>query len=225
MNPPSTRLRFRSAFTLLELLTVIAIIAILMALLFPTLNKTRVIAQKTEAKGAEMATVAAVKAYFTEYGKYPTLDPSAPLPTGDSYVGDHSVIPQCTADNSALFNTLRGIPGTIAEVTNTRKVVYYEGKAVSNPALPKSGFLDNVSLAPDPSKKGCFYDPWGTQYVVILDTNYDNQIDVSGIYSDFPASSDSPLVGVGALSLGVDLQVGAGGNATFKGSDDVISWQ
>jgi prepilin-type N-terminal cleavage/methylation domain-containing protein len=68
---------YSRGFTLIELLTVIAIIAILMGLLFPAIASVREAARKTQAKNDAANIVAAVKAYYTEYGKYPDLSGSA----------------------------------------------------------------------------------------------------------------------------------------------------
>src|SRR5471032_2661647 len=69
--PRSMKTSKTNAFTLVELLTVIAIIAILMGLLFPALQIVKDQANKVKAKTDVVNTVAAVKQYYTEYGKYP----------------------------------------------------------------------------------------------------------------------------------------------------------
>jgi prepilin-type N-terminal cleavage/methylation domain-containing protein len=227
-----------SAFTLIELLTVIAIIAILMALLFPAIGAVRESARKTQAKTDEMQVVAAVKAYNTEYGKYPNVQPNATTTAGDTLVGDMDTTSgmgsQPVADNNTLFDIIRNIADNSANKDNQgnpRRIVFFEGKAVSNPSAPKSGFLDNTANGGKASSKGGFYDPWGTEYFVYLDTDYDNQIDVSANYQDFPKDS-SPQVGVAVFSLGKDRSLGspsAGVNSKYKSgnntSDDVLSWQ
>src|SRR6188768_3418921 len=86
------------AFTLVELLTVIAIIAILMGLLFPVISIVKEQARKAEARTTCLGVVTAVKAYHTEYGKYPTGDEVA---NGDLKIGG------TTGDNAKLFFILR----------------------------------------------------------------------------------------------------------------------
>src|SRR5438067_12040388 len=106
----------RRAFTLIELLTVIAIIALLMGLLFPVLNIVRENARKTHAKNDIEQTIGAVKAYFADYGRYPIVTAI----TGDAEYGN-GVRP-----NSDVFNPLRAIPLTTNanDALNPRKVVY-----------------------------------------------------------------------------------------------------
>src|SRR5678815_4643898 len=82
-----------SAFTLLELLSVIAIMGVLITLLFPAIAAVKESGRKATA-GAEVHRIAtAVMAFKTEYGKLPTL-PKLPkdregmdLAVGDPAVG------------------------------------------------------------------------------------------------------------------------------------------
>jgi prepilin-type N-terminal cleavage/methylation domain-containing protein len=208
--------RPHNAFTLVELLTVIAIIAILMGLLFPAISTVKEQARKAQAKNDCVGIVAAVKAYFTEYGKYPST--STTTPTADTTVGGET-----TNNNADLFYTLRardaGINAT--HKMNPRRIVFFEGKSVTNPDVPKAGFVD----AAGKGVAGAFYDPWGTQYGVCIDYDYDNQIKVN--YTDF--STNYPQVGCGAYSLGKDQKLGNNGDGKYRNgttpSDDVISWQ
>jgi prepilin-type N-terminal cleavage/methylation domain-containing protein len=222
-----------SGFTLIELLTVIAIIAILMGLLFPAVNAVKDNAKKVQAKNDVMQIVAAVKGYYTEYGKYPPLQApgsgggkTSESPT-DELIGDQAA--NAKENNSKLFNTLRAIadePNTDNKL-NPRRVVFFEGKAAANPDSPRAGFLDRAGSKAG-GDKGSFYDPWGKQYNIVLDTNYDNVLDVSQVYTDF-SDTEKPRTAVGAFSLGKDSKIGENGDGRYRNgtkvSDDVISWQ
>jgi prepilin-type N-terminal cleavage/methylation domain-containing protein len=218
----------RSAFTLIELLTVIAIIAILMGLLFPAIGTIKESARKTQAKNDVTNIVAAVKQYYTEYGKYPPLVEGVATSTDDKDTAVGEKDAGGIADNNALFNTLRSIPEGINTNPdykyNPRRIVFFEGKAATDPTNPRAGFTDTQ----DATKKGCFFDPWGKQYCVVIDTNYDNVIKLDEQYNDF-GSTNAPRVGVGAFSLGKDSKLGTKGDKTYRkgttNSDDVISWQ
>jgi prepilin-type N-terminal cleavage/methylation domain-containing protein len=213
------------AFTLVELLTVIAIIAILMGLLFPAIGIIKEQARKVQAKNDVTNIVAAVKQYYTEYGKYPpVMDP--PAPSGnDDLVGDPKA--QATVNNNALFNTLRSIPDGLNanHKFNPRRIVFFEGKSAADVNAPRAGFSDKSS---DPLTKGNYFDPWGKQYNIVMDSNYDNVLLLDNQYTDF-SSTDAPRVGVGAFSMGKDNTLGTAGDKTYKKgsttSDDVISWQ
>jgi prepilin-type N-terminal cleavage/methylation domain-containing protein len=218
-------------FTLIELLTVIAIIAILMALLFPAYEAIKDQGRKASASVAVQGIISAVKNYYTEYGKFPDItDPnstSTTSSTNDLIVGDKAA-GVAGNPNSLLFCTLRAIDDSVnaSNAQNPRKIVYFEGKRVGNPLLPKDGFQDDPNQG-DATTKMCFFDPWGSQYNVVLDTSGDNKIDVGSQYTDF-ATPNEPRVQVGAFSLGKDKKLGDNGNNMYKNgtvkSDDVVSW-
>lgn len=209
---PNPQLRTQ-AFTLVELLTVIAIIAILMGLLFPVMNGVKEQARKAEAKTACAGIVTAVKAYNAEYGKFPAASSSATPPTTDVIVGDS--VGGGTAGNEFLFNILRniGTNATTPNPGNPRRIPFMEGKA-STSTPPKNGFAN-----------GAYFDPWGAQYCVAIDFDYDNQLTTLP-YTDFKGQA-VPQTGVGAYSIGKDSKLGI--NSKFKDgsntSDDTISWQ
>jgi len=231
----------RSGFTLIELLTVIGIIAVLMTLLFPAVNAVKENARRMEAKNMCMQIVTAVKQYYQEYGKFPPVveDTSSVDPTVDVIVGDTSMGGSVSIGNNALFNTLRAInkPPNQDDKYNRRKVIFFESKAVASTSgkNPRSGFYDHAEGggAPPADKDGALFDPWGHQYGVIMDANYDNRIDLTGIYNDFanadPTSGKAPRQTVGAFAMGKDEAVGTKGDHNYKNgtelSDDVISWQ
>lgn len=236
MNNSSPRLVTTRGFTLIELLTVIAIIAILMGLLFPAVAAVKEAAKKSQAKNDCAGIVAAVKQYNAEYGKYPPVivadsGSAAGDDEKDIIVGD----PVCTKAkgvNSLVFNTLRAIDRAPNDKNslNPRKIIFFEGKAASDPTSPRAGFLEKGGEA---TNLGCFFDPWGKQYNIIIDSNYDNQIDVDQVYDDSEWKTEGrPRVGVGAFALGKDNGIGEkkqGLENKFrdgqKVSDDVVSWQ
>lgn len=224
-GPSSSR---AAAFTLIELLTVIAIIAILMALLFPAIMSAKEAARRAQALNDVQQIVAAVKSYNTEYGRYPDIATAA-APAGggvpaDVMVGD-STLPNVAGNNNLLFYTLRSInilPNTDYTM-NPRRVVFFEGKQATNATAPKAGFqVGGANAATNDS----YFDPWGKQYNIVMDTNYDNVLDTP--YTDF-ASPNQPRFGVGAFSLGKDNFLGKNNDKAYKTgtvkSDDIISWQ
>ncbi len=217
-------------FTLIELLTVIAIIAILMGLLFPAIMGAKDSARNAKAETDIKGIVAAIAQYKLDYGSLPdTADPAAAPPAAgtDTLLGDPLASIQ-GSPNSALFNTLRAIPAgpNINDAQNKRHTIFIDGRQVSNTTMPKDGFLDAAG-APA-TTLGCYFDPWGTQYNIVLDTSGDHQLDVSSQYTDFTAPS-APRAEIGAFSIGKDKRPGKNGDKLFKSgttkSDDIVSWQ
>jgi prepilin-type N-terminal cleavage/methylation domain-containing protein len=213
------------AFTLIELLTVIAIIAILMGLLFPIIIMVKENARRARARQDCLHIVQSVEAFHTEYGLYPKLDPSAtpPAETPDESAGD--VAARMTVRNSALFNTLRAIDRApnANNAQNPKRQPFFPTSIVNNPDKPKDGFLE-TSGSPT-GNQGSLYDPWGSEYNIVIDANADNVIDTK--YEDF-RGENAPRVPVGVFSLGKDKLPGKRGDWRLKNrtdfSDDRTSW-
>lgn len=70
-NSSNPAMRKTSAFTLIELLIVIAIIGILMSLLFPAAGTAITAAKKAQSKNDATQIATALVGYQTEYGKWP----------------------------------------------------------------------------------------------------------------------------------------------------------
>jgi prepilin-type N-terminal cleavage/methylation domain-containing protein len=240
-NVPRLRAGSRAGLTLLEVLTVLAIIAVLAALLIPTLSSdSKNSCKKSRAQNDIFRIMTAVKQYYTEYGYYPPLaDPSIALSPDaapaapDQFVGDLTQ-GKTKVENSMLMNTLRSIDAFPNEkfVSNPKRIVFFESDAVSNPKAPKGGLLERVtSNVPKPGmpvSNGCFLDPWGRQYFVMIDTNHDDLLDVGQFYGDF-TGSERPRMSVGVFSMGADNVIGTEKSPNVYRSkgvvcDDMISW-
>jgi hypothetical protein len=138
----------------------------------------------------------------------------------------------CTSygNNDALFNVLRSYTGgsDSANVTalNSRQIIFISPKVSPN---ARSGIAaDNR-----------YYDPWGTQYAVAMDTTYDNALGTANPYSDTDGGAGPSPLRLGAIAYSYGRNGGIGGGAavgpgfvsesgtagTFKGSSDILSWQ
>ena len=206
--------RSRRGFTLIELLVVIAIIAILIGLLFPAFRAVQNQARQTQAKNDLTQIVNAVNAFYTEYGKYPISG------TTDVTFGPGG----SPTDNENLFRELRACTGATgscasAAVLNTRQVVFISPPDVKNATSPRSGMGTTTGT-------GQYFDPWGNNYIVRIDGDYNNQLT-----NPYTANAGAtPLQsGVIAWSLGLDGSgppvVTGGDKNTGVFADDVISWQ
>jgi prepilin-type N-terminal cleavage/methylation domain-containing protein len=202
----------KRAFTLIELLVVIAIIAILIGLLFPAFKAVQNQARQTQAKNDLTQIVNAVNAFYTDYGKYPVSG------TVEVTFGPGG----SPTTNETLFTELRGCTAAAgscpaAATLNTRQIVFISPPDVKNAANPRSG------IGTATANKGQYFDPWGTNYVVRIDGDYDNQ--VANPYSANAGATPNLQIGVIAWSLGQDQAGGSGDKNSGTAADDVISWQ
>ena len=242
-RPRSTSDHGTSAFTLIELLTVIAIIAILMGLLLPALNSAKNAAKKASAKNDLTQLVNAVKQFYTDYGVYP-VDPSANV-TGNSQDAEWGD-PGGARPISDIVNVLRAdlVSGdTISTGSNptpisinTREVIYLDVPIVKDLTNPKSGLGTGKETGnANGSKGGQWYDPWGNTYECCIDSNYDgytvvgtNTLNYSDLTPNLPKDPNGNYAvqtGCVAASIGADHAIGNKGNKVYNGSDDVLSWQ
>ena len=204
---------FVRAFTLIELLVVIVIIAILAGLAFPVFQSVQTSARKLQAKNDLMQIVAAVTAFYTEYGRYPTAETTDAAATYGP--GNKST--------AAIFNELRA---KSTATLNPRQIVFLSPAEETGQVNPKGKI----------GSDGQFYDPWGSAYSIRIDADYDNQ--VANPYG--PAAGAGPpqiRQGVIVWSLGKNGRLGGGAAATssfakeagtadmYTTSGDVISWQ
>ncbi len=173
-------------FTLIELLVVISIIAVLLALLFPVARGVLDQAKRTQAKNDVTQIVTAVNAFYTEYGRYPTaLSTDAEATYGD------------TRSNNEIFDELRGVNAT---ALNPRKIAFLNLPIAKDDNKPRNGV----------STDGRYFDPWGQAYRIVLDADYNEDID------DPYGNGVKLRQGVIAWSLGKD---------DSDKKDDVASWR
>ena len=141
------RIRTSRAFTLIELLTVIAIIAVLVGLLFPAIRAAMLKAEIAKAATAANHLAGAFHQYYTEYGKWPVS----------------TVEPFTMNVDATMVKILQG-KGTDPAVSvlpyqgNPRNIVFLEIKAA------------------DVDATGAYLDPWKRVYNCTFDTSYDNTI-------------------------------------------------
>jgi len=217
--------RNSAAFTLIEMIVVMLIIATLAALFMGAATSAFDRARRTQAKNDVIQIATAVNAFYTEYGRYPVTVTSTAT---DAFFGSGTTPAGCTnyTNNDVLFNVLRNITSDANAVAlNPRQIVFLSPGGAKNTVPPRGGIATDNR----------YYDPWGSQYAILIDTNYDNTL--TNPYSDTDGSAGTtPLrFGVVTYSYGKNGALGGGSASSpytseggsagvFKGSSDILSW-
>ena len=184
-----------AAFTLIELLVVISIIAILATFAMSAGKGVLENAKKASARNDMGQIVIAIKSYYTDYGRNPTPNSMPNQDITYSSIGGKT-------QNSMLMNALRCPSDNLDEVKdmNPRQTRYLEVTQAKSSTKPVSGI----------DTKGNWMDPWGDQYAVFVDGDYDNKISVSALFTSGLGSSTDPTsvgISVGAASVGLATKV------------------
>jgi prepilin-type N-terminal cleavage/methylation domain-containing protein len=228
------------AFTLIEILTVIAIVGVLAALLFPAIKGALQKAEIAQAQNDIKNIESAAKMFYTEYGKWPNPWPSSAGPINDFSYGafgnSGSYTPNASAgycENYWLMNILRGIQdtgtvcgnggtptGSITPPVNSRSIPFL---AIPQKSLklvdPNHGYYDYV-------------DPWGNPYQITVDTSYDNIC--SNLARSASTGAGTPVNASGSAPGCVSNQtvvvwsfgpLGPYGTHTLNPKDWITSWQ
>lgn len=188
MKPTAHIRRFRSGFTLVELLVVIAIIAALAAISVPVYQSILRKMTREQARHMTLSLVNAAKSYFAEYSRYP--------------------LPQEGGSEVEAIRTDEQLTGALLGTD-----------PMMNPK--RIQFLPDLKDATDTGKNGLIMsgdlprlvDPWGEEYYVIMDADYNSEIE-----NPNPASGASTLrQGVLVYSAGPDKE-----GSTWE--DNIMSW-
>lgn len=174
----------RSGFTLVELLTVIAIIGILAAILVPTTSSARAAAKKAKTRGQFAQWAAAIEAFRQEYGYYPTFETTGAgqnkvngnTAGGANLAGVHrfyETLVGTRRDGTALPTTMTGNP-LPPQAQNTRRIQFIT--FTESDMIPVA--TTDASLA---AKRGLIRDAFdGTDIAVLVDRNLDGAIKIGG---------------------------------------------
>lgn len=195
------------AFTLLELLAVVAIMGLLCALLFPGLGAARRSAVRAKTKVQFAQWTAAIEAFRSEYGYYPVFDASGLVNggvTGTDHLF-HDLLAARKRDGSALAAT------DPAALQNRKRLALHSFS---------EGELDAAGLLADASGN--------TAIAVLTDRDLDGVIRAGSDFTTLPAvggaapgAADFPAAGIRA---GVVFYAPAPGS-TATNPAFVFSWK
>lgn len=136
MTSSSPRDRSRPAFTLLELLVVIGMIAALATILLPAVNRAYVVAQRTRMAADLQVVSQALENYHHDFGAYPRIDYTASPPLSGAVILCWGLVapgPAIAAGGSGSTFTGDGADGPGFRVRGTTGQVF-------GPYLPASSF-------------------------------------------------------------------------------------
>lgn len=218
----------RSAFTLIELLVVIAIIMILAGILTPVVENAFKKGKITRARSEMSSIVTAIKAYENEYSVNPVASDNGH--NDHLYSGEWGY--SMSSDKNPkkgnfIFNILRGMDST----NNPKKMVFLE--------IPEASLKGNCTLVGHlhtyTADEGYFLDPWGNPYLLIMDTDFDDQIggmDVTGddgkpvlVYSALSSHVKNVSPTKGGTFPGVRAGVMCFGPTPGDTNSFMMSWQ
>ncbi len=254
MNYMNSNRKAPRAFTLVELLVVMAIIAILASLLFPVLARIREQGRKNDARMQIRGLVNAITDYHAKVGRYPVSDTAMKTAIA-SQQGDF------TYGGSSLDGVF-GAPGTWSTDNSEVMAILLDREKYPNTGLhtvnlghvkntAQYNYLAQVPMSLDTASPGVgqdliYRDPWGNPYIISLDLNYDGkcrdalyqkqgvsqQSGQSGYYglinsSDSSGASDAFEYSGGIMvwSLGPDKKGDAKPANADLNRDNILSWQ
>jgi prepilin-type N-terminal cleavage/methylation domain-containing protein len=215
-----------NAFTLVELLIVIAIIAILASLLLPVISVAQQHAKKTQAK-LECSNIAnAIQDYEHDYSRFPvssavqssgnedfTYGGTFQSPNGTYQVGTYlnggiltnSEVISILLDETNYLNGWNGSgPGVNGLTVNTnhmknpKRSVYLANTHFSGWDMSQ---LPNTQPQPGIGNDLAYRDPWGNPYVITMDLDEDNVTEDAFYQTNTVSSSTGAAGGSGMVGL------------------------
>ena len=230
-------------FTLVEMLTVVAIIGILAGLIIPTVIIAQRRGRETQAKSDISGIITALKQLKSDYNRYLAQSGSAYYAGGVSASSSQISPFTCSVGHSSSqSHTVVRVDGDlydalIAELSapkngglssvDMKKLVNKRKKTYLD---PKNGFVPTAYYNTDANKENLWRDPWGNPYVIFIGVDTDHLLKMAdtntssiaagvAVYSFGPNGEDDKGCNVDLLKCIKD-----GEDAKHKQHDDIASW-
>ena len=221
----------KQRFTLIELLTVIAIIAVLMGLLLPAIGKIKEAGKKAKAKAQMKTLELAIKNYEATYGVLPNLfgetDDTYPLgdPTDNNYTSHISGYTGTAYSSIEAYDILMQVlakvdlanpPATAQSANksgmgNDRNIPFIDAPA----KFITDGYRDPFATTANPT---------GSRYIIKIDFNYDNVITVGSGASAITVHGSTAIYSCG-VNGNDNKGLSNGGASGINRNDDITSWE
>lgn len=195
--------RHSRAFTLLEMLVVVTIVALLSALVAVQVNRVLIDAHSAQTLSVAMTLKNSIDSYQADYNRFP-LEPRS--------AGDEDLPELLTDGSNHLVDALLGVPPAEGSPDlNPLRTQYAEFK-------PAQGNRNGIVGTDVPRR---FHDRWGQPFHIVLDTNGDNQVKNPDLASTDPKISQGKpeylATRVAVYSVGQDH--------IPHSKDDIASWR
>jgi prepilin-type N-terminal cleavage/methylation domain-containing protein len=242
-NIPQKSLSRLEAFTLVELLIVIAIIAILASLLLPVISVAQQHAKRTQAKLECGQIRDAIEDYEHDYSRFPVSTPVQNSGNADVTYGGTFQIPGGTTYQVGTY-----INGEVLSNSDVIAILLDETNYLNG--WNNNGWTDNTNYMKNPKKNPylsnthfsgwdmtklpatqpqpgigndlVYRDPWGNPYVITMDLNEDN-VALDAFYQTNVSSSTYPTMGGSGL-VGLVYQQNSSGAGAYTFHGNVMVW-
>lgn len=183
----------RRNFTLVEILTVIAIIAILMGLLLPVMSTAQRKGKENKARAAIQSIKFAIEQYENDYGLLPKIGTS----TSDDNVFNTTMSnSESSGDYDKLMEILTFTKIMHPTASNNGQALITSGTDNYFEAnLKKIRYLEApANKVKDISNTEGYFilDPWGRRYGIVIDNNYDGMLGNDGDPKTFNEGESNP---------------------------------
>jgi len=224
----------RRNFTLVEILTVIAIIAILMGLLLPVMSTAQRKGKENKARAAIQSIKFAIEQYENDYGLLPRVNGTS---DADTYYNAHPTSTESKLEDSNAPNTdydklMEILTFTKSDKTKGGEALIKDSSdtyLVAN--LKKIRYIEApANLVTDVSENKGYYilDPWGRRYGIIIDNDYSGQV----AFKKYEKPNDSSGKSMNTVTVRSKVAVfsyGAQKDGIKKADDDptyhITSWK